>query len=794
MSAFAEIGATTAGPALDCSSYVAIVLDITGSMGSKLEGTKQAIQQLLPLLAENPDLGVVIITFTEGRGGCYVSVDAFSEPTEADTFVRRIVLCQPPGRPGVSAGGDGDGGENAKAAFHSLKQLSGGKPTVAFFITDDSYHVPQKCNSPNAKAEDEFLVAEGEADTDFYAIFDSVLAHFEGNLVVVPIVYNFEAMSAHAKQAYGQVALTSGSGVVIQPVRSTPRTLALTMGTFVTRLLGQLNGQTDLPPGPPQEMLADLRLFDTTGMTRIERDAGTPTGPYPREGNGEDLFESAMTRAVTAFKVSWKRCVDVEKMSLLRQLVFGLTAAKFVLAVASGNPVADDLLRRLKESYPEMVEALPEQNRGHIKATPEVIEALAAELAAAAPAAAGVPDEGGDGDEVPDAVTLETVRDTLEAALDEEIRVAEGDDSVGRAEVDADPLESVFAMVHGIFVNVRFPPGANGKPNFADAWSAMIDKHSFDIVSSESAVRMFKNGAGQGASAAVGLADRREYNGFVPLMDERDPLKTAVMRIFSGLQVMNLLQMTVLAGSPRGFLPNMYPGMVAATLARVIRTSAGGSWAGAEGPSGEANDRLASQMVFSLRGIMGSPAKTARLRLEAGKADPANPLSKFLMVLCKHPRGSEADEAAFRERMRLVLNEWVAATIQLYFGKATPENDEKFHEFLRQVVPLEVVFGPETQAIDPRERLHPLEQPAGEKGRSGLQALEGWKTAGLANLSKTTLYKDLKRLVDRCRAVFGCVDMEYDVDDIVLDYVIYRYGVFCPCGCFFMTNPSCCEI
>lgn len=46
--------------------------------------------------------------------------------------------------------------------------------------------------------------------------------------------------------------MTSGSGVVIEPVRSTAGTLALTMGTFVTRLLGQLNGQTDLPPEPPQ--------------------------------------------------------------------------------------------------------------------------------------------------------------------------------------------------------------------------------------------------------------------------------------------------------------------------------------------------------------------------------------------------------------------------------------------------------------------------------------------------------------------------------------------------------------
>lgn len=41
----------------------------------------------------------------------------------------------------------------------------------------------------------------------------------------------------------------------------------------------------------------------------------------------------------------------------------------------------------------------------------------------------------------------------------------------------------------------------------------------------------------RGGEVAVGLTDRREYNGFVPLMDEGDPLKTAVIRIFSGLQV-----------------------------------------------------------------------------------------------------------------------------------------------------------------------------------------------------------------------------------------------------------------
>lgn len=68
--------------------------------------------------------------------------------------------------------------------------------------------------------------------------------------------------------------------------------------------------------------------------------------------------------------------------------------------------------------------------------------------------------------------------------------------------------------------------------------------------------------------------------------------------------------------------------------------------------------------------------------------------------------------------MRLVLNEWVAATVQLHFGKSTPENDEKFHAFLlREILPLEAVFGKEALDIDPLEKLHPLEVVGGKDGR-----------------------------------------------------------------------------
>lgn len=54
---------------------------------------------------------------------------------------------------------------------------------------------------------------------------------------------------------------------------------------------------------------------------------------------------------------------------------------------------------------------------------PQVIEALAAELSGT-----GLSDGLGDVDESADAVTLETVRETLGAALDDEVRRAEGDE------------------------------------------------------------------------------------------------------------------------------------------------------------------------------------------------------------------------------------------------------------------------------------------------------------------------------------------------------------------------------
>lgn len=54
-----------------------------------------------------------------------------------------------------------------------------------------------------------------------------------------------------------------------------------------------------------------------------------------------------------------------------------------------------------------------------------------------------------------------------------------------------------------------------------------------------------------------------------------------------------------------------------------------------------------------------------------------------------HVSFTNQEEKLFQGKMRLVLDEWVATTVQQYFGKATPENDDKFHAFLKvKQVPL----------------------------------------------------------------------------------------------------------
>ncbi|CAM9675910.1 unnamed protein product [Chrysoparadoxa australica] len=746
-----------------------VILDITGSMGSQIEGLKRCLRELMSLIAENPTMGIAIITYTErSKGckaeptGCYVSLNSFGDAAEASAFVDTIKLCQPPHAHAVSASGE-DGPENVLAAMYMLTELHGSKPTLAFVITDAGYHHAPPSGTTD-RNERQWLADRGVANVDFYQVLDTVIAHFGGGLVLLPIIYNYTGQDRKDIQAYGQMAHATGS-VVMQPISFQSTVLAQAMGGFLKRLLGELNNDvTD--ESLSESTYRSIHIYDMSGFTPVASESEAVTRHTPTAGDTKKLLETAMTRgrtiacAVTAFRVGWKRRVSVSALSLLRQLSFGLTAARYYSALSAGSSSTEALMAQLEELHPRMLESLPEEQRGQIKATPTRLADMASAL---------VTEEAAAGEGTADMVTLETVAEVLECMLQK----WEGDEELEEKDRAFDPVALVCSMVHGRLINIHFPKGPDSKPNYSDAWSAMVDGISYDVLSAETAMKLFQGQSHDGSTTeATGLTDKRMYNGFMFLMDPEDPAGTFVLRAFSGTQVMNVLQMTFFDGSPGGFLPHMYPGTVAAALSRAIKSS---STEGSLGSGTEASNKLIGQMIYSLQNIMGRPAKAARERLCEGFADPANSISKFLLLLCQMDRLQTRwpQPLIFHCLSLQVLDEWLAAIIQLYFGKPGRDSDERHLDFVAEMAPLEVLFGPTVHSVNALEMLHPLERYL--KGDvSCMVGASTWEELALAKLKETELFHGLEKLVERVKTVFKCPDLEYPTAPTALELVLYR--------------------
>lgn len=111
----------------DAAFRIAIVLDITGSMSSELEGVKSTVATLVELLQDLPvPLALAVLTFTEDSKGCYVSCKEFQGQEglhEARTFVQQIKLCMPPENPEVQVSVTPQY-TSAPRACHCTRQLS----------------------------------------------------------------------------------------------------------------------------------------------------------------------------------------------------------------------------------------------------------------------------------------------------------------------------------------------------------------------------------------------------------------------------------------------------------------------------------------------------------------------------------------------------------------------------------------------------------------------------------------------------------------------------------------------
>ncbi|OWZ14526.1 hypothetical protein PHMEG_00011986 [Phytophthora megakarya] len=592
------------------------LLDITGSMGNELDGVKETVHHLVAsVFEEEYTVMITIITFTEGSQGCYVTNHSFTEGEEAIDFIKSVKLCVPPGNPSVSANG-GDGDENQKAAFAELLTLDNTMPTIAFLITDAGPHLLAETRTREAEHEINYLKEKHSiVDSDMFNVLTLVQAHFEGNLIVNIVKY----IKNSDHRMYGSIA-KKFNGVLIEPKVRIAQQLASGLMVILSKMFDRCAGGTFTAT---TDSSVDDDSLDTFVFYNLE-DFSVPScendvmqNYIPVAGDTRDVLFAFLDRATVVVGDRFtKRAIAAS--GLREQVELLITIAQCL----TGKLGYNDALDRATSLVEKIRELMPEDNQSHLKLTPQSLPGvLQQKITTSSELEASV-----------SAITLLTTQEATEDALEEE---------------DVFDPTTVLQTVASLFLAhlaVLQLPQKNGKPDFMDAWSAVITKISPDVVTAKDFLTLIGS-----EEATTGLSIRaRDYNYAQLVADPDDALGSALVRAASGTQVLDILT-GLLSGAPAGlFCPNMFRGTVAASLMALIEQR--------DEPLSDFQWELAAKLVHSIRLVMGSSE-----RLSTMPVDPEAAMGKLLFRLLRRS-GEKYDS----EALSAVLKELLATRVRKF--------------------------------------------------------------------------------------------------------------------------------
>ncbi|KAJ1567496.1 hypothetical protein HK405_005748 [Cladochytrium tenue] len=208
-------GHSSASPSLR-TLHVVFLIDITGSMGSQVQGVKDMVLRFCSV--DRLGIRLHIHTFTESYDGCYVTSTPLVMPQpDVVTYVTdKLQLCCPPDTAVTNANG-GDGPENTAAGVAALaKKFTPDDNIVCFLITDADPHHRAFGRSAEAILEEEWLKDNG-FPTDIYEVLNHVIESL--NVTFVPILYRSPSTW------FNQAAALSG-GLVLLPASTDSALLA----------------------------------------------------------------------------------------------------------------------------------------------------------------------------------------------------------------------------------------------------------------------------------------------------------------------------------------------------------------------------------------------------------------------------------------------------------------------------------------------------------------------------------------------------------------------------------------
>ncbi|KAJ1559043.1 hypothetical protein HK405_012226 [Cladochytrium tenue] len=206
---------SSASPSLR-TLHVVFLIDITGSMGSQVQGVKDMVLRFCSV--DRLGIRLHIHTFTESHNGCYVTSTPLAMPQpDVVTYVTdKLQLCCPPDTAVTDASG-GDGPENTAAGVAALaKKFTPDDNIVCFLITDADPHHRAFGRSAEAILEEKWLKDNG-FPTDIYEVLNHVIESL--NVTFVPILYKSPSTW------FNQAAALSG-GLVLLPASTDSALLA----------------------------------------------------------------------------------------------------------------------------------------------------------------------------------------------------------------------------------------------------------------------------------------------------------------------------------------------------------------------------------------------------------------------------------------------------------------------------------------------------------------------------------------------------------------------------------------
>jgi hypothetical protein len=641
---------------LQNSLQVVFLVDITGSMGSQIEGVKKMISKFCEI--DRPSIDVHIWTYTESPG-CHVSPSPKGlKSSDLVAYSQEITLCRPPDKPQLSAGG-GDGPENVVAGIAALLEAFQSKDNLlCFIITDAPPHHKAHGNGKETQEEQNWLKERGFENTDIFCILCEVIDTL--NITFVPVLY-----SGSEKNVWHHQAAVMSDGLVLVPKATESEVLANGLGLLLDAFQKiSLEKNMDLAKTIDIESIGkgfSILNIDVENFQIFEEDPNEKekiSKDYPKLDNIEDLFKRVLELFETTVdrfkgKKSAKRCRAVNVDHVSKSIKFFLLA---MLKVTNSSLFNEEQFTVAKSDLESLLRALEGKDskyswelRMFISFTQD-IEAIRTRLASHQQYF----------DETSQPIECMVSLEKVAESLKDLNQIPESEEDLSQW------MDLILQLILVRLINLNFPLNASQQPDFTDAWSASVRSLEFASVLSASSALALRGKDDCLYTAPVSLT---KYVAALIVTHPNDAQLTEIFRALSFFPTLQgLIQSHLVSGSFKVF-PSITFGLQASVLWYLLRNRTQGflfaqyEW------------EFIRSLVHSMQASAQVPAPEVFNAAKNGKAfNPVDSIAKVFAALLAYFRRNQVDRDKARTVLCMAFEEYSADVVAFEIRKAT--NDE----------------------------------------------------------------------------------------------------------------------